>query len=281
MSATSAIPLSTNRSNFAFLPGKLEVKSDELLPFSGLLLLSQIFWYSIGLSLIYDITERMWHWPHLLVIGSYGGMLVASAWLSHRAVKIFSIVTLLALFVIALFAIWPSTELGFMHELVTILASRRIDYASWLFVMGCSFLGRLSVVWHVKDKQLEFGAWIALASFLIGCAIAMLPQVIAMYATGANLEAIISSQGLTLIWLAYWAMPTRCNPKANEGYVNRTLIKYLKLPKNTIILMMGAFSYVFYDWACQYLAIWLQIIWFFAPVAIYFYIQKSKIAHSS
>ncbi|MGD9593003.1 MAG: hypothetical protein AB7V32_10825, partial [Candidatus Berkiella sp.] len=96
------------------------------------------------------------------------------------------------------------------------------------------------------------------------------------YFAGDNVESILSSQGLTLVWLAYWAMPSRCNAKANEGYVNRTILKYVKLPKSTLILVMGVMSYVLYDWVCQYLATWLQIIWFFSPVLIYFYIHKRK-----
>ncbi len=278
MSGSTVFPFPPNRSHFAFLPGKIEVKSEDALPFSALIILSQIFWYSIGLSLLYDVTERMWHWPHMMVIAVYGGMLVASAWLSHVAVKTCSAVTLLLMLAIAYYTFsGQPTSLSFMQGLVSILSARSIDYCCWIFVMGASIVGgRLSMTWHVNDKQIKLELWLALVCFLVGCSISMWPQVITMYAHGDNLESILASQGLNLIWLAYWGMPMKYNQKNNDGYLNQTIAKYIKLPKRSIILVVGALSYVFYDWACQYLSCWLQIIWFFAPVAVYFYLQKRK-----
>jgi hypothetical protein len=279
MSGSRVFPLPLNRSHFAFLPGKIEVKSEDVMPFSTLFLFSQIFWYSVGLSLLYDMTESMWHWPHIMVIAFYGGMLVASAWLSHLAVKTCAGLTLLLVLVISYFSFFgQSTDLGFMNGLVSIMSGRCIDYTCWVFVMGSSILGRLTLVWTINKKKINLAVWIALASFLIGCSISILPQVTVMLAQGDNLESILASQGLNLIWLAYWGMPMRGNPKNNDGFLNQTIAKYVKLPKRYIILTMGALSYVFYDWACQYLATWLQIIWFFAPVVLYFYIQKRKMS---
>ncbi len=277
MSGSSAFPLPSSRTHFAMLPGKIAVKSDDALPFCTLFIISQIFWYSVGLSVIYDVAERLWHWPHLMVAGVYGGMLVASAWLSRRMVKICSALTVLLLLCIGYYSCaGQDCQLGFMQGLVNVMASRYIDYTSWLFVMGSSILGCLSLVWMVNDKQINLALWMALLSFLVGCSIAILPQASAMYATGANMESIFATQGMNLIWLAYWGVPMRCSQKGHEGFFNKLLAKYLPLPKRTIILTMGALSYIFYDWACQYLATWLQIIWFFAPVVLYFYLQKKQ-----
>lgn len=278
MSGSRVFPLQTRQTNLAILPGKISVKSDDALPFSALFVFSQIIWYSVGLSLIYDVTERIWHWPHMLVAGVYGGMLVASAWLNRSLVKWFSGVTLL---LVACLAYLAFNKVGsqnlFIKGLIDIMASRYIDYTSWTFVMGSSILGCLSLIWSVKDKQINLALWIALISFLLGCAIAIMPEAQVLHAKGANMEAILASQGMTIVWLAYWGMPMRgYNQKGNEGFLNKAIAKYARLPIRSVLLTMGAISYVFYDWACQYLATWLQIIWYFAPIALYFYTQKHK-----
>lgn len=280
MSGSAVFPLPTRCENSTILPGKLKVKADDALPFSLLFIFSQILWYSVGLSVIYDVTERIWHWPHLVVAGVYGGMLVASAWLSRRAVKWFSGLTVILLAVVATVALAKANfHQEFLQGLVAILKSRYIDYCSWFFVMGSSILGCLSVVWIKDDKQVNLALWVALVSFLLGCAIAIMPEATQMRSKGADLETILASQGLTIIWLVYWGMPMRSyGGKGNEGYLNRFIAKYLKLPMRTIILTMGAVSYIFYDWVCQYLATWLQIIWFFAPVVVYFYMQKRRMS---
>lgn len=279
MSGSSVFPLPTRRANFAILPGKFEVKADDALPFCAIFIFSQIIWYSVGLSLIYDVAERIWHWPHLVVAGIYGGMLVASAWLSRRAVKIFTTLTLALLVCVAYYAFAENSQVAIMQGLVKVMASRYVDYCSWVFVMGSSILGCLSLIWVVKDKQINLALWIALFSFLLGCAIAILPEAAVMRAKGADMESILASQGLSLIWLAYWGMPMRGhNQKGNEGVVNKAIAKYARLPIRTVLLSMGAISYIFYDWACQYLATWLQIIWYFLPIVIYFYTQKRKMS---
>ncbi len=282
MSGSAVFPLPTRCENLAILPGKLEVKADDALPFSLIFIFSQILWYSVGLSVIYDVTERILHWPHLMVAGAYGGMLVASAWLSRRLVKWFSALTVVLLVGVAAVALAKANyNLAFLQGLVAILQSRYIDYCSWFFVMGSSILGCLSVVWIKDDKKINLALWVALMSFLLGCAIAIMPEATLMRAKGADLETILASQGLTIVWLVYWGMPMKSyGQKGNEGYLNKLIAKYLKLPMRTIILTMGAVSYIFYDWACQYLATWLQIIWFFAPVVVYFYMQKRRMAQA-
>ena len=278
MSGSSVFPLTTRQPNFAILPGKIAVKAEDALPFSAIFIFSQIIWYSVGLSLIYDVTERLWHWPHFIVAGVYGGMLVASAWLNRSLVKWLSSLTLLIVACLAYLVVAKtSCQEPFLKGLVDIMATRFVDYTSWVFVMGSSILGCLSLVWYVKDKQINLALWIALFSFLLGCAIAILPEAQVLHAKGADMETILASQGLTIIWLAYWGMPMRgYNQKGNEGFLNKTIAKYARLPIRTVLLTMGAISYIFYDWACQYLATWLQIIWYFAPIALYFYMQKHK-----
>jgi|GEM_PF-3623841 len=282
MSGSSVFPLTTRQTNLRILPGKIAVKAEDALPFSAMFIFSQIIWYSVGLSIIYDVSERLWHWPHMIVAGVYGGMLVASAWLSRPLVKWFSGLTLVLVACIACLAFAKANcQNLFIKGLVDIMTSRCVDYTSWMFVMGSSILGCLSLIWYVKDKQINLALWVALFSFLLGCVIAIMPEAAVMHAKGSDMEAILASQGLTIVWLAYWGMPMRgYNQKGNEGFLNKAIAKYAKLPIRSVLLAMGAISYIFYDWACQYLATWLQIIWYFAPIALYFYTQKRKIAAS-
>lgn len=278
MSGSSVFPLSSNNSNVTLLPRKFQAKSDDDLPFCAFFILCQVFWYSIALSLIYDIAERMWHWPHVVVAGLYGGMLVASAWLNRATVKLGSVFTVLLLLVTVYYAnVGVTSQLGFMKGLVQIMQSRCIDYTSWLFVMGSSFIGCLSLVWVVNNKHINLALWLALASFLLGCTIAILPEATLMRAKGADMESIFASQGLNLLWLAYWGIPMKSAYRGNAGPVSKSIAKCIHLPLRTIVLFMGAISYIFYDWACQYLATWLQIIWFFSPIVLYFYMQKRQI----
>ncbi|MGD9592205.1 MAG: hypothetical protein AB7V32_06775, partial [Candidatus Berkiella sp.] len=177
MSATGAHISLPSSLNLRSLLGKLEVTSKDVLTFSAVVLVSQIFWFSIGLSLIYDLTERTWHWPHLAVIGCYGAMLVASTWLSHKAVKVCSTLTLLVIVSTILYAGSScAPKLSFMQELVEILNSRRIEYTSWFFVMGCSFLARINIKWQLREREFELGLTLAVACFIIGCLIGILPQ---------------------------------------------------------------------------------------------------------
>ncbi|MGE3319212.1 MAG: hypothetical protein AB7I18_07935 [Candidatus Berkiella sp.] len=280
MSGSSVFPLTTKQPNFAVLPGRILAKAEDALPVSAVFIFSQILWYSVGLSIIYDVSEKVWHWPHTLVAACYGGMLVASTWLNRSAVKWLSSLTLVLILGFAYLALTKTTFQNHLAQgLVDIMANRKVDYASWFFVMGSSILGCLTVIWQTKDKHINLALWLALFSFLLGCAIAILPEAQTMRAKGADLETIMASQGLTIIWLVYWGMPMKgYNQKGNEGFLNRAIAKYARIPLRTVLVAMGAISYVFYDWACQYLATWLQIIWYFAPIAIYFYMQKRKMA---
>lgn len=283
MSGSGVFPLTTKQPNFAILPGKISAKAEDALPVCAVFIFSQILWYSVGLSIIYDVSERIWHWPHVIVAGIYGGMLVASAWLNRVAVKWLSGLTMLLVAGFSYLALTKATfQNHFVQGLVDIMASRSTEYTSWFFVMGSSILGCLTVIWHTKDKQINLALWLALLSFLLGCAIAILPEATVMHAKGVDLETILASQGLTIVWLVYWGMPMKgYNRKGNEGFLNKAIAKYARVPLRSVLVAMGAVSYVFYEWACQYLATWLQIIWYFAPIALYFYLQKHKMANTT
>jgi hypothetical protein len=270
MSGSSVFPLRIRRPQWAPLPGKFQAKGDSSAPFCLIFILSQIIWYSVGLSLIYDVTERLLHWPHLAVAGAYGGLLVASAWLSRRAVKMLSIATLLVILSVA-------CQFNFMNGFVKMLAGRFVEYSSWVLVMTSSvLLGCVTLVWVVKDKKINLALWIALTSFTLGCAIAILPEATVMHAKGADVESILASQGASLIWLAHWGMPMRTSGRSQESMLNKMIARYARLPLRTVILTMGALSYIVYEWACQSLSIWLQALWLFFPVIVYFCCSQAK-----
>src|SRR5688572_26665720 len=58
---------------------------------------AQVVWWGMGVSLVYDVAEFIFHWPHFIVVGLYAGMMIASTWFGRRAMIAISFFTMPAL----------------------------------------------------------------------------------------------------------------------------------------------------------------------------------------
>lgn len=238
----------------------------------GFLIVCQIMWYGLGLSLIYDTTERLWHWPHLLVAGLYGGLMLASMALSRRTLMMLGFLTIVNFLLIFIPTAASSNEASqtIYQSWHQMLSGRYNDYFCWGLVMASSVLGgralapNISTCWKAAYKVS------AVASFILGCAFGMVPYTKTLLGSGSTWNDIAMSQTINFIWLAYWGMPMKPVRHMEETRLSRFFVHHLKLPLLAAILIMGASSYMAYDWAFRFLPLWAQLLWLVVPIVAYF-----------
>lgn len=241
------------------------------------LIVCQIIWYGLGLSLIYDTTERLWHWPHLMVAGLYGGMMLASMALSRRTFMMLGFITIVN-FLLIFLPLYMGIEasIDIYKDWFKMLEGRHADYLCWGLVMASSVLGGRSLDLNLTKAWKVYYRILAGSAFIAGCGFGILPSTQNLMSSGEPWNDIALSQTINFIWLAYWGMPMKPIRQVEDGRMSRFFVDYLKLPLIAAILIMGAGSYMAYDWVFRALPLWMQLAWLVLPIFAYCIYRKPK-----
>ncbi|MBS0289300.1 MAG: hypothetical protein JSS07_04595 [Proteobacteria bacterium] len=218
---------------------------------------AQIIWFGIGLTLVADTAETIFHCPHLLAVAFSAMLMMASAWFSMRALLALCAVTLPGLLALMYFswALAPSgTEV--LALWTQMLSVKSLEYTSGFFIMMGSCIRPLSAT--KAHSRISLATVLAGLGFLVGNGLVIMSSMKTSMAADSQLDfaSSLAEQGSTILGLCLLGFSARATSLKRMSQLGTYLSSITKLPVRGVLLMVGALSAVFTDWYCQYLAGW-------------------------
>lgn len=228
---------------------------------SWLLVATQIIWFGVGLSVIYDLAETIFHWHHLMAVAIYSGLVILSTWIGIRAIMILSLLTLPAILSMVYFS-WaqPLMGDGMLALWTQMISKKSLEYSSYLLIMmggfGCVHTSRHS------NKKLNVGAMIACVGVLVGNGLMLL---LGRQSGETQMLLILAQQWPSILALCMLGLickrVARASLKSERG-LGFTLSTF---QLRALVLVFGTLGSVLCNWAASIVGDWLQHVSFYLP----------------
>lgn len=228
------------------------------------MMLAQIIWWGLGLTLLYDTVETIFHWPHWLAMVLYASSMIVSAWLGVRAMTWVGLCLLPALIAILYFSVCKGLAGDSGFALWTQMVSfKAFEYLGWLLLVLGSFVSS-AVILGGQYQTRKLLSFIGLASLSVGGFMMIDFALSNMQASGqSDVMFVMVQQGSYFMWLL--GVSTREPRTLHEASKRRALFVFPRLPVKPIVLLLGTLLVVGYDYVAQHLFGLIQYFFVMLP----------------
>jgi len=222
---------------------------------SFLMIVAQLIWFGLGLSLLYDITEMLLHWPHLVVVVLYAGLMISTPWMGPRVMVSLSLLSLPAILSGLYFAITaPLPGDSFFALWSQMTSTKTVEYLGWMLVM---------MGYYISSARSNIGTLVTGVGFLVG-------NGLVVYAG----DYAAATQGSYILGLILLALCAKIASQTKLVCVSRHVSRVTKIPTKMMMLLAGICSYMLYDWYYQYLDGWALHASSICPPLIFIVLMK-------
>ncbi len=246
-----------------------------------LFILTQIVWFSIGLSLFYDTAETVFHVPHRLAVALYSVLMVGSAWMGVRVMVILCLLSippfLGTLYFSFTHALPGESLLALWSQMVS---AKSIEYTSGLMIMMGSMIGCVSISTQAKGKKINIALVLSMLGIIVGNGLVVYSGVVYDLSSGTDLNTMIGHQTITVLGVMLYAMNTKKTTYKSYAFYGQRFPLSLRIA----ILALGILTAILYDWFSQYFIGWMYYASMVITPMFYFVLIKmfpnSKLIHS-
>lgn len=232
--------------------------------------LAQIIWWGLGLTMIYDTAERVFHLPHLWAIAMYSSLMIISAWLRVRAMTVVGVLLLPVLLATIYFS-WRGgiSGQGYGAQWTQMLSTKGKEYMGWLLLVAGSFItGQFMLSRSSAAKK--WLPYVGVLSLGLGAYMTINAAIIDMQLNGqSNMTFLIVQQSSYFIWLI--GVSSKPPKTAQEVSRRRVIFVFPRLPMKPTVLLLGTAFFVGYDAIVLQMAVgWQCITMLLPPIAMVF-----------
>lgn len=266
MNLQRALPFSRLVQFALVFPGKIASKSAGVAPAyttsidspSHSLVIAQILWFGIGVTLFSDTAEKILNWPHLLVVALSSLLMIASAWFSLRALLVLCLATLPGILSALYFSLKhqvPGTEgLALWTQMISM---KSMEYISGLLIM-MGYCIRPQAQPNSSTKKMNWSTVLACLGFMLGNALVIASSMkVSMADNQVSFSTALAEQGSTIVGLLLLGFSARSANAQKLSQLGNILSRFTKFPLKGLVVIVGVSCAIFTDWFSQYLYGWL------------------------
>lgn len=217
------------------------------------MLVAQILWWGLGLTLAYDICESLLHWPHWMAMVLYSALMIASTWFGLRSMILIACLTLPSLLGVIYFSIFEAmTGTSLLALWSQLLTSKLLEYLGWFLMVLGSFVNGAGYYSHPrKITMISFACYMCLA---IG-GIMMIASAVQLAQNSAPAKQLFIAvqQASYFLWVFGLTSAKMTKPQERAQQKQR-----IKLPSKYFLLIIGTIGIVIYDWLFLSISGWAQ-----------------------